>query len=155
MNYDLRTATDIYAMAKVQQWFAAIPNIPPKVRMQCNLVLVEIFTNVVCYAHADLPEDTPIDLLVITDNQGLELHIWDFGAPFDLRREVEHQRDRHEKALENLDDLPTGGRGLMITDSIADQLEYMRLPDGRNHFRMRKNFSPSLDADAAQPTEHT
>jgi serine/threonine-protein kinase RsbW len=155
MRYEMRTPTDIYAMAKVQQWFAAIPNIPPKVRMQCNLVLVEIFTNVVCYAHGDLPEDTPIDLQVTVDEQGLELHIWDFGAPFNLKREVELQRDRHQRALDDPDDLPTGGRGLMITNSIADQLEYLPLPDGRNHFWMRKNFPVTPEGGAAPPTEHS
>jgi serine/threonine-protein kinase RsbW len=37
---------------------------------------------------------------------------------------------------DDIDNLPTGGRGLMITDRIADELSYDRLSDQRNCLRL-------------------
>ena len=113
--------------------------------MQCNLVLVEVFTNVVSYAHAAMPEDTPIDidLMIHSSQRFLELRIWDQGQPFDLEAEIDRltgtAQETHQS--DNVEDIPTGGRGLIIAKTIADDLHYEVAPDGRNCFVMTKSFA--------------
>lgn len=62
-QFHIQVNSDIYALGRLQEWFQQFQNLLPKSTwMQCNLVLVEVFTNVVSYAHAGLPEETPIDI---------------------------------------------------------------------------------------------
>lgn len=140
-KYFIRVSTDIYALTKVQEWFQQIKEIPPKVWLQCNLILAEGFTNVVCHAHEHLPENTPIEIEAIAGSNFVELRIWDYGKPFDLRSELTKQsQKKKEFTYDEIDEIPTGGRGLMITDSIADQFSYTRTFDNRNCFMIRKNY---------------
>ena len=144
-HHHIQVNSDIYALAKLQEWFQGFQKILPRpVWMQCNLVLVEVFTNVVSYAHAEMPEDTPIDidLLVHPSRRFLELRIWDHGQPFDLEAEIERltgeaQAKQHTY---DVDDIPTGGRGLIIAKTVADDIRYEVAPDGRNCFVMTKSF---------------
>ena len=145
-HYHIQFNSDIYALAKLQEWFQQFQNLLPKPTwMQCNLVLVEVFTNVVSYAHEGMPEDTPIDIEIAIDKTAyfLEMKIWDFGEPFDLQAEIERaaMESQKNKNFESIDDIPTGGRGLIIAKTIADELRYDILPDGRNCFVMTKNFA--------------
>ncbi|MFM6346284.1 MAG: ATP-binding protein [Dolichospermum sp.] len=144
-HYQIRVNSDISALATLQEWFQQFRNSLPKtVWMQCNLVLVEVFTNVVSYAHEDLDEETPIDieLTINTVEKILELKIWDYGRPFDLLSEVERlSKETHKnRDFENIDDIPTGGRGLIIAKTIADNIHYESTSDGRNCFVMAKKF---------------
>ncbi len=113
--------------------------------MQCNLVLVEVFTNVVSYAHAKMPEETPIDidLIVYPALRSLELRIWDHGQPFDLAAEIDRLTSEAQGTQQsnNVEDIPTGGRGLIIAKTIADDIRYEVAPDGRNCFVMTKSFA--------------
>ena len=113
--------------------------------MQCNLVLVEVFTNVVSYAHEALSEETPIDIEISLHepDKFLELRIWDYGEPFDLEAQIERatkEVDKTKDAIE-IDDIPTGGRGLFIAKMVADDISYIRTDDGRNCFVMTKSFA--------------
>jgi serine/threonine-protein kinase RsbW len=139
-KYHLRTQSDIYALNQVQIWFKQFTMVPHQVWMQCDLVLVEAFTNVVCHAHEKLPEETPIDIEVTAFDEALELRIWDFGKPFDLQQELERLAAR-PIAFSEVEDIPTGGRGLLISATIADEISYDRLPDERNCFFIRKSFT--------------
>jgi serine/threonine-protein kinase RsbW len=146
-RYNIQFNSDIYALASLQEWFLQFQNFLPKtVWMQCNLVLVEIFTNVVSYAHDGLDVKTPIDieLDINTDENLLELKIWDYGQPFDPVAEVERLSKEAQKNrdFENIDDIPTGGRGLIIAKMIADNIHYESISDGRNCFVMTKSFDP-------------
>jgi len=145
-HYYIQFNSDIYALANLQEWFQQFQNLLPKQTwMQCNLVLVEVFTNVVSYAHEGMPEETPIDIEIAIDKTGyfLEMKIWDFGEPFNLQAEIERatMESQKNKNFESIDDIPTGGRGLMIANTIADELRYDVMPDGRNCFVMTKNFA--------------
>ncbi len=138
-KYFIRVNTDIYALGKVQLWFQQFKDIPQKVWLQCNLALTEGFTNVVCHAHEHLPEDTPIDIEVLSFDKAIEIRIWDLGQPFDLIKKLETLAKQNHEMYE-VEDIPTGGRGLIITKAIADQLSYERSPDGRNCLMIRKNY---------------
>ena len=145
-RHHIQVNSDIYALAQLQEWFHQFQKLLPKLTwMQCNLVLVEVFTNVVSYAHEGLAEETPIDIEInINDTEySLELKIWDFGEPFDLEAEIERAAIESQKNqdFESVDDIPTGGRGLMIAKTVADDIRYDTLSDGRNCFVMTKSFS--------------
>ncbi|GBO55848.1 serine-protein kinase RsbW [Pseudanabaena sp. lw0831] len=145
-HYRIQVNSDIYALAKLQEWFHQFQNLLPKPTwMQCNLVLVEVFTNVVSYAHEGLSEETPIDIeIAINESEYfLEMRIWDFGEPFDLQAEIDRVAlaALKNQDFKSIDDIPTGGRGLMIAKTIADDIRYETLPDGRNCFVMIKSFS--------------
>ncbi len=148
-KYHIQLNSDIYELAKLQTWFQQFkPLLPNLTWMQCNLVLVEVFTNVISYAHAGLPQDTPIDIEIkiypISDDSGrMELRIWDYGQSFDLNAEIERAtcRIQNSQVYLSVEDIPTGGRGLYIAKTIADQISYEPDIDGRNCFVMTKNFS--------------
>lgn len=144
-HYHIRVNSDIYALSNLQGWFLQFQKLLPKpVWMQCNLVLVEVFTNVVSYAHEGLSEETPVDieLAINATEKFLELKIWDYGEPFDLLAEIDRlSREAYKnKDFENVDDIPTGGRGLIIAKTIADNIRYETSADGRNCFVMTKSF---------------
>ena len=145
-KHHIQVNSDIYALGRLQEWFHQFQNLLPKpIWMQCNLVLVEIFTNVVSYAHEGLAEETPIDIEITLDQieHSLELRVWDFGEPFDLEAEIERAAIESQKCkdFESIDDIPTGGRGLMIAKTVADDIRYDTQPDGRNCFVMSKSFA--------------
>jgi serine/threonine-protein kinase RsbW len=145
-QFHIQVNSDIYALARLQEWFHPLQKLLPKPTwMQCNLVLVEVFTNVVSYAHEGLAEETPIDIeFTLNDTEKfLEMRIWDFGEPFDLQAEIERAAVEAQKNrdFESIDDIPTGGRGLMIAKTVADDIRYETLPDGRNCFVMTKSFA--------------
>jgi serine/threonine-protein kinase RsbW len=138
--FQFSTPTDIFRLSQVQNWFETLQEyLPQRLWMQCNLVLVEAFTNVVYHAHADLPEDTPIQIEFVVDGDGAELRIWDYGKPFDMEAQIAISLEQHSD-YSNVADIPTGGRGLIIAHSIADRLEYKRFPDQRNCFIFYKKF---------------
>jgi serine/threonine-protein kinase RsbW len=146
--YKLAVHTDIYQLSKVQEWFEQFQSqIPRRVWIQSNLVLVEAFTNVVEHAHGHLPESTPIEIELELTDHSLELHIWDYGQPFDMEAEIAKSRAMHEDCVD-IQDIPTGGRGLIIAQTIADRLSYVRQPDQRNCFIFYKEFSEPVQAVA-------
>lgn len=145
-HYQIRVNSDIYALVQLQGWFQQFQSLLPNIFwMQCDLVLVEVFTNVVSYAHEGLSEETPIDIeLYIDDTEKfVELKIWDYGQPFDLQAEIERlvKEAQKNKDFENVDDIPTGGRGLIIAQTIADDIRYENNVNGRNCFAMTKSFA--------------
>ncbi|MFN3927508.1 MAG: ATP-binding protein [Pseudanabaenaceae cyanobacterium] len=132
--YRLSVPTNIYMLSDVQRWFESLQQtMPQRIWMQCNLVLVEAFTNVVYHAHTYLPEDTPIDIECQVDEEGVELRVWDQGEPFDMEQQIAISLQQHAD-YKTVADIPTGGRGLIIAHSIADRLSYQRFPDQRNCF---------------------
>jgi serine/threonine-protein kinase RsbW len=144
-KFTLQVHTNIYALNQVQQWFQDCQNVlrlPKAIMMQMNLVLVEMFTNVVCHAHELLPEDTPIDLELNYSDTLLEIKIWDCGEHFDFEQMLQKRllEAKSAKEYQNVEDIPTGGRGLVIAYQIMDYLHYEKLADGRNCLRMRKQL---------------
>ncbi len=86
----LKVNTDLNKVAQVLQWYEQLEHlpIPERILDQCRLAIVEGFTNAVRHAHKDMPIETPIELEVIVFNGRLEMKIWDYGQPFDLKEKL-------------------------------------------------------------------
>ncbi|MEG5253709.1 MULTISPECIES: ATP-binding protein [unclassified Microcoleus] len=88
----LKVNSDIKAVAQVLEWVDAVFEnlpIPETVFCEFKLVSIEGFTNAVRHAHKDLPLATPIDLEITIFPSHLEIKIWDYGKPFDLKSKLQ------------------------------------------------------------------
>jgi serine/threonine-protein kinase RsbW len=135
-QFHLQVKTELEALKEVLQWFEGFvfPKIPQKMGWQCEVALVEAFTNAVRHAHQNLPESTPIDLEVELFPGFLEMRIWDRGKPFDLKAKLK----KGESQVSSLE--KEGGRGLQFINKLTDELQYLNLPDRRNCLVMRKKY---------------
>ena len=135
-QYHLRVRTELEALKEVLQWFESLvfPLVPRKMGWQCEVALVEAFTNAVRHAHQNLPKNTPIDLEVELLPNFLEMRIWDRGQPFDLKAKL-LQGAKEVSSMEK-----EGGRGLQFINKLTDELEYLNLRNHRNCLVMRKKY---------------
>jgi len=135
-QYHIQVKTELEALKEVLQWFESLvfPLVPQKIGWQCEVALVEAFTNAVRHAHQNLPETTPIDLEVKLLPSFLEMRIWDRGEPFDIKAKL-RKSEREANLMER-----EGGRGLQFINKLTDELQYLNLPNHRNCLVMRKNY---------------
>ncbi|MBW4536969.1 MAG: ATP-binding protein [Pleurocapsa minor HA4230-MV1] len=136
-QYHLQVKTELESLKEVLQWFEGLvfPLVPQKMGWQCEVALVEAFTNAVRHAHQNLPETTPIDLEVKLLPNFLEMRIWDRGQPFDLKAKL-RKSEREASSIEK-----EGGRGLQFIKKLTDELQYLNLPNHRNCLVMRKRYA--------------
>ncbi len=103
--------------------------------LQCQLALVEGFTNAVRHAHKDVPSETPICIEVNLTTEQIEIRIWDQGKYFDLQNFITTMSQQDNQWLGS-------GRGIAIMAKVADRLEYNRICDDRNCLLIIKKFPP-------------
>lgn len=109
-------------------------NIPGKIVMEINLVLEELFTNVLFYAFDDKDEhDINLDFILIDVHQ-LQIRIEDNGKPFNLLEKKVN--DVFDKPLE---DRQIGGLGIHFVREMMNSVEYQRA-DNKNIVILTKNF---------------
>ncbi len=132
----IQVNTGLIANDRVLSWFEGLyeEQIPKRLWLQCELALAEGFTNAVRHAHRELPPDSPIDLEVSIFSDSIEIRIWDFGPPFDLKGWLKKQPAPKTYA--------GGGRGLRLMRAIADDISYNRTNDDRNCLLIVKNYDP-------------
>ena len=137
-KFQLVVNTELEALVPVLHWFEemAQSRLPDSIIWQIKVALAEGFTNTVRYAHDDLPSTTPIqiELVFLTDN--LTICIWNFGQPFDLEKKLEEINQSPTPPLEKESE-----RGLLFMKALTDNLQYLRLEDGRNCLVLSKNIS--------------
>jgi serine/threonine-protein kinase RsbW len=136
-HFQLEVRSEITALQQVLYWFERfiMPLLPKQQGWQCELALTEAFTNVVRHAHHNLPSNTPIELEVDIDRDSLEMRVWDWGIPFDLRLHLQELEVNRLASWEK-----EGGRGLHLLDRLTDELYYFRAGDRRNCLVMRKKI---------------
>jgi serine/threonine-protein kinase RsbW len=129
------TETDPKALKGLLSWFDDFHElpIPQEAWLQCQLALIEGFTNVVRHAHRGLPVATPIVIEVCATDTHLDIKIWDQGPGFDFQAML------HQKLKTTTSD-SEGGRGLRIMYRVADCVEYLRTPEHQNCLHIRKEF---------------
>ena len=110
--------------------------IPNRDWLTCKLAVAEGFTNAVRHAHKELPTEMPIKIEAVLKPTALEIYIWDFGNPFNLKKYIENSSQTNDNWLGS-------GRGVAILAQIADRLEYRRVDDKRNCLIIVKQFSQS------------
>lgn len=137
-RFHLQVETELEALRQVLQWFESIvfPSLPQKMGWQCEVALVEAFTNAVRHAHHNLPKTTPIDLEVRLFPGFLEMCVWDRGEPFNLKDKLQDSLENNSPPLER-----EGGRGLQFMKKLTDDMQYLRLSDRRNCLVMRKKYT--------------
>ena len=132
----IETQTDPTALKSVLAWFdqfQASP-IPHNVWLQCQLALIEGFTNAVRHAHAGLAATTPVRIEVEVCDRAIDIRIWDHGPGFDLASVLRHKITISDPDAE-------GGRGLKIMYLVADRLTYEPVPGGGNCLHLHKTFA--------------
>lgn len=101
---------------------------PPDLIFKVNLVLDELWVNVVHYSGATGDVEVSLD----ADADEVRLEIADDGRPFDpLSEVVEPDLDAA------LEDRPIGGLGIFLVREMMDELHYRR-EDGKNRLAMVK-----------------
>lgn len=101
---------------------------PPDLIFKVNLVLDELWVNVVHYSGATGEVEISLD----TDADEVRLEIADDGRPFDpLTETVEPDIDAP------LEDRPIGGLGIFLVREMMDDLRYKR-ENGKNRLAMVK-----------------
>lgn len=131
----IQTATDPTALKSVLVWFDQfrVAPVPYPLWLQCQLALIEGFTNAVRHAHAELPKSTPVYLEVSISHRTIDIRIWDQGPGFDLNAVLKTKLKTHSPHDE-------GGRGLKIMYLVADQISYH--PDERgNCLHLHKTYA--------------
>lgn len=87
---------------------------------QAELCLDELVTNVVRYAGGSGAHPITLTVSLRRDAEELLVVVEDDGGPFDPRQAPD------PVFATTLDEAPTGGRGLFLVRSLADELRYVR-----------------------------
>ena len=95
--------------------------------LQVNLIIEEIFVNIVNYSKTDF-----IKVNVEFENAKLIIEFIDNGIEFNplLKEDPEF--------ASNIDDVQIGGLGIFLTKKMADELHY-QYKHGENHLKVIKN----------------
>jgi len=99
--------------------FGESASLTPKNIFDLNLVLDELFTNIVCYGQKDDP-GCNIEVTLSQDRKTLTLSVEDSGIPFNP---LEAEIPDLEKGIE---ERAVGGMGIHIVKSIVDEIQYQR-----------------------------
>jgi serine/threonine-protein kinase RsbW len=128
--------TDLNELSRVLEWFQDLSqeSVNAEDWMQCQIALAEGFTNVVRHAHQSLPPQTLIEIDLNFYPNHVEMRIWDCGPPFSLIEQIDHHRT-------SVTDSSISGRGLMLLQKIANELDYTRVDETRNCLSLIKRRS--------------
>jgi serine/threonine-protein kinase RsbW len=106
-----------------------------------QIILIEGFTNAVKYAHLNLPTETPIELFVDIFENLIEIRIWDYGLTFDLEEQLQLEIKMNAEDSTKRE----SHRGLLLMNSLTDELSYIRENEAKNCLIMRRKITRDLD----------
>ncbi|WP_225907538.1 ATP-binding protein [Leptolyngbya sp. BL0902] len=131
----IQVPTDPTALQSVLTWFDQFQTapVPRPLWLQCQLALIEGFTNAIRHAHGGLPSTTPVTIEVSISNRTIDIRIWDQGPGFDLNTVLKTKLRTHSLHDE-------GGRGLKIMYLVADHLSYCPTDQG-NCLHLHKTYA--------------
>ena len=103
---------------------------PPGLTFQVNLVLEELWLNVLNHGHDGGSHEVEIKLT--SEDEALTIEITDDGKPFDLLHDAPTP-----DVTGSLGDRHIGGLGIHLVRTMMDELRYKR-EDGKNHLILVK-----------------
>lgn len=119
----LKLNMDLNELYKLNEF---INEITSKKDSQVNLIVEEVFANIVNYSNSDY-----VNVNAKYENKTLTLEFVDNGIEFNpLLKE-------DPKTPDNIDDTPIGGLGIFLTKQMADDIIYEHL-NGENHLKITK-----------------
>ena len=109
--------------------------ISPKLVMQLNLVLEELFTNIVFYGFDDgQTQEHRISIVFSRTDGVLTIVVSDDAKPFNLLEQA------HDPGVEKpLEERNIGGLGVHFVKTVMDHVEYARR-DGKNIVTLTKKY---------------
>ncbi len=141
MPWTLTISSDLRLLALARSFVEAVCRVAgfdDKTTHAIVLATDEATNNIMRHAHRGRP-DAPIQIQCYFRNDGLEIHLLDEGAPFDI------------DSVPHLDpsELRIGGRGVFLMRTLMDELScQQRRPQG-NTLRMVKHCKADKPASAA------
>ena len=106
----------------------------PKVQMQLELAVEEIFVNIASYAYKPIEGEAEIRCDVLGDPLRVEIQFLDGGKPFDPLA-----KEDYDTSPEAFDESKVGGLGIYMTKQTMDDVHYV-YQDGKNILTIKKNL---------------
>jgi len=131
LESNLAELDQLHAMV---EGFGHVHELQKRTVFETNLVLEEIFTNIVSYGHGD-NEPHQVQFYLECDKNSINIRIEDDGVPFNL---LEAEPADLETDLERRS---VGGLGIHLIRKLADDIEYQRV-GSNNVVILRKKCGP-------------
>ena len=135
MKKELKLKNQVGELERVNRFIEEIGNelgLSMELRMNMNLVMEEMVSNVIFYAY---PKDVEGEIELEAEYDGNELCfvLSDSGKEFDPTQKEDANPDINPAERE------IGGMGIYIVKNIMNEVSYQRL-EGKNLLTMRKNI---------------
>lgn len=135
MKKELKLKNQVGELERVNRFIEEIGNelgLSMELRMDLNLVIEEMVSNVIFYAY---PKDVEGEIELEAEYDGNELCfvLSDSGKEFDPTQKEDANPDINPTERE------IGGMGIYIVKNIMNEVSYQRL-EGKNLLTMRKNI---------------
>jgi serine/threonine-protein kinase RsbW len=142
-EFYLSMESDLSGLQKIIPWFEYHCGelLVQNIFLPMQIILIEGFTNAVKYAHLNLPTETPIELFVDIFENLIEIRIWDYGLTFDLEEQLQLEIKMNAEDSTKRE----SHRGLLLMNSLTDELSYIRENEAKNCLIMRKKITRDLD----------
>ncbi len=121
---------------------AQIP-LPPKEAHAIELCVTEAVVNSIKHAYRNVP-DNKVEIELSIDPKFIKIDVIDAGKsmnPALIEKKATEFKDYQQN---NLEEVPSSGRGLLIIQSHMDSISY-RIEKSRNTLSMTKNIIPSKE----------
>ena len=104
---------------------------PPKVQMQIDLCVEEVFVNIANYAYPD--GEGNVDIAINTLEQEVSIIFTDCGIPYDPLQKTDPD------VTLSAEERDVGGLGIFLVKKNMDSVAYYRV-DGKNVLTLKKSF---------------
>jgi serine/threonine-protein kinase RsbW len=131
LSFDLKSdQSELDTLSRKLEKVGGSLNLPKKCIFEINLVLDELFTNIISYGFRDDLEHL-VKIQILRENGTLTLCVEDDGIPFNPleTKEIELPCD--------IEDCNIGGLGLHLVKKLMDQVFYERC-EGKNRLTLKK-----------------
>ena len=127
---DLHLSSDVNNLSQINEVLENIPQLPPQLVLDLNLMAEEIFVNLCAYAYTDKTGEIDVSINV---SEQVVLTFTDSGTPYNPTRNVlDIEEYDHEHTV--------GGLGKFITFRLADEYHY-EYRNGKNILTLVKKVN--------------